>query len=229
MDLSKYKIILGSIFVIVVSLAIVYSAPINEIIRTISILPAVGGMLAILFQLVRDDAAHQRKKELLQNEQMYNFSASSHIANTVFDKQVLFCEEYIRLVLESFKSLQGKKNWSEAHSFARDLTMLRLKNMCWLTAEIDRNLHAFEQKLRTVGAGSDYLSISKVNGGDEKHRDAVAREMLEIKSAFMDVLRVSGNQKEASLLTLSKNLRKIMGVEELAHHKNRIISAVDRK
>ncbi|HHI4956894.1 TPA: hypothetical protein ACP5S6_003783 [Vibrio parahaemolyticus] len=217
------KVIIGSTAVGFVSLAVAYNAPLSDMWKGITILPFVGAMCSVLIQLIRDDAAHQRTKDLMLQEQQYSLSASSHMANAVFDKQVEFSQLYVEKVIEAFEDLRRKKEWDEAHDYSRQLTMLRLKYMCWLTAEIDENLGEFEKKLRTLGANSSYINMPKGEGTQQEHRDEAAREMLEIFSAFVYVLDKSTGHQEASLESLSIKMRSMLGVEELAHHKKRII------
>ncbi|EJL6785553.1 hypothetical protein KI701_17565 [Vibrio sp. D415a] len=217
------NVIIGCAIVGTISLAVMYSAPISDIWKGITALPFAGALCGVLIQLIRDDAAHQRRKELMLQEQQYSLSASSHMANTVFDKQVEFSQLYVENVLDAFESLRQQPEWEEAHDYARTLTMLRLKYMCWLTAEVDQNLGEFEQKLRTLGANSAYIKMPKGEGTQQAHRDAAAREMLEIFSAFAYVLDKSTGHQEVTLASLSQKMRSMLGVEELAHHKKRII------
>jgi len=228
-DILKNKVILGSIFIGAISLCVVYSAPLSDIWKGIAALPSIGAMCSILIQLIRDDIAHQRQKELLIHEQQYSLAASSHMANTVFDKQVEFSNKYVAIVLDAFETLRRLQEWEVAHDYAGKLTMLRLSYMCWLTSEIDKNLEVFEQKLRTLGANSVYIKMPKGPATDQEHRDAAAREMLEIYSAFVDVLGKNVKDSEASLQSLSIKLRTILDVEDLAYLKKVIIISTKKQ
>lgn len=217
------KVMIGSVVIGVISLVVTYSAPISDIWKGVTVLPCVGAMCSVLIQLIRDDAAHQRKKELMLQEQQYSLSASSHMANTVFDKQVEFSQLYVENVLEAFEALRHKMEWEDALDYAGKLTMLRLKYMCYLTAEVDQNLGEFEKKLRILGANSSYIKMPKGDGSRQEHRDAAAREMLEIFSAFAYVFDKNTEHQEVTLGSLSQKMRSMLGIEELAHHKKRII------
>jgi hypothetical protein len=155
-------------------------------------------------------------------------AASSHIANTVFDKQVEFTNKYVAIVLDAFETLRCLQDWEVAHDFAGKLTMLRLSYMCWLTSEIDKNLAVFEQKLRTLGANSIYIKMPKDIGTNQEHRDAAAREMLEIYSDFVDVLGTGVEHSQATLQSLSIKMRAILDVEDLGYLKKQIISSTQR-
>ncbi|MGR6837998.1 hypothetical protein ACU5DF_02400 [Aliivibrio wodanis] len=145
------------------------------------------------------------------------------MANTVFDKQAEFSDKYVSLVLKAFNQLRVIDDSDEAHSFAAELTILRLEYMNWLTEEIDSNLEIFERQLRKLGANSLYSKMPKNNGTNQKHRDTAVEEMYEIHSALTLVLDKNTHNHEASLIALSKKMRLILGVEDLAHHKNKIL------
>ncbi|ROS70932.1 hypothetical protein [Vibrio crassostreae] len=217
----RFYISLGAIAFI--SLCVTFAAPISEIFKGVTAIPAVGAMVAALYQLVRDNSAHERNKELNLQKQNLALASSSHMANAVFDKQAEFSDQYVKLVLKAFNELRTKTDYDEAHAFAADLTILRLEYMNWLTEEIDNNLEGFERQLRKLGANSQYIKMPKGEGTVQEHRDNAAREMLDIQSAFIYVLEKSTHGHDASLVTLSKKMRAILGVEELAHHKNKIL------
>lgn len=228
MESINMKIIVSATIIGVISLFVTYNAPISEIWKGVTALPFVGSLCTVLIQLIRDDAAHQRKKELMLQEQQYSLSASSHMANTVFDKQVEFSQLYVDIVLEAFETLRQKKEWEESLDYAGKLTMLRLKYMCWLTSETDQSLGMFEQKLRILGANSLYIKMPKGEGTRQEHRDAAAIEMLEIFSSFVYIFDKSTEHQDVTLESLSKKMRFVLGIEELAHHKKRIIGQQTR-
>jgi hypothetical protein len=222
---SQIKIYISLFTIAVVSFGFAFYAPIAEIFKGIVVMPAVGAMFAAIFQLVRDDAAHVRKKEILIKEQHYSLAASSHMANVVFDKQVEFSDKYTSEALNAFHTLMPKQDWQEAHSFAKNLTFIRLEYMCWLTTEIDENLEEFENKLRTLGANSSYIKMPKGEGTIQDHRDEAAREMLEIQAAFLYILEKTDKHPEVRLSSLSKKMRKMLNVEDLTTLKNKLVES----
>lgn len=223
--MSQIKIYISLFTIAVVSFGFAFYAPIAEVFKGIVVMPAVGAMFAAIFQLIRDDAAHVRRKEILIKEQHYSLAASSHMANVVFDKQVEFSDKYTSEVLKAFHTLMPKNDWQEAYSFAKNLTFIRLEYMCWLTTEIDENLEEFEKKLRTLGANSSYIRMPKGEGTIQEHRDEAAREMLEIQAAFLYILEKTDNHSEVRLSSLSKKMRKMLNVEELATLKNKLVDS----
>ncbi|PSU75037.1 hypothetical protein C9J21_19250 [Photobacterium phosphoreum] len=223
--MSQIKIYISLFTIAVVSFGFAFYAPIAEIFKGIVVMPAVGAMFAAIFQLVRDDAAHVRKKEILIKEQHYSLAASSHMANVVFDKQVEFSDKYASEALNAFHTLMPKQDWQEAHSFAKNLTFIRLEYMCWLTTEIDENLEEFENKLRTLGANSSYIKMPKGEGTIQDHRDEAAREMLEIQAAFLYILEKTDKHPEVRLSSLSKKMRKMLNVEDLTTLKNKLVES----
>lgn len=145
------------------------------------------------------------------------------MANVVFDKQVEFSDKYISEVLKAFHTLMPKRDWEEAHAFAKNLTFIRLEYMCWLTTEIDENLEEFEKKLRTLGSNSSYIKMPKGKGTNQEHRDEAAREMLEIQAAFLYILEKTEKHPEVKLSSLSKKMRNMLNVEELTTLKNKLV------
>uniref|UniRef100_UPI00356A2641 hypothetical protein n=1 Tax=Pontibacterium sp. TaxID=2036026 RepID=UPI00356A2641 len=87
---SKRPFWFGLAVIIAVSIGVTFFAPIGEVYKGVAALPAIGGLFAALFQLLRDNAAHERAVELQSSQQLFNLGATSHMANTVFDKHVEF-------------------------------------------------------------------------------------------------------------------------------------------
>ncbi|HAS8223739.1 hypothetical protein [Vibrio vulnificus] len=206
-----------------ISLCVTFAAPVNEIFRGVTTIPAVGALMAALYQLVRDHSVHERNKELNLQRENLTLASSSHMANAVFDKQAEFTDQYVKLVLKAFHELRKTSDCDEAHGYAAELTILRLEYMNWLTEEIDINLENFERQLRKLGSNSMYTKMPKSAETNQERRDNAAAELLDIQLAFTNVLEKSTQDHDASLIMLSKKMRAILGVEELAHHKNRIL------
>ncbi|EKO3922510.1 hypothetical protein MRM63_14690 [bacterium 19MO03SA05] len=217
------KIYVYLVVIAIISLCVTFWAPVNEIFRGVATIPAVGALIAALYQIVRDHSAHERNKELILQRENLTLASSSHMANAVFEKQAEFSDKYVKLVLNAFNELRKTNNSDEAHGFSAELTILRLEYMNWLTEEIDSNLESFERQLRKLGSCSMYIKMPKGEGTVQEHRDKAAGEMLDIQFAFTNILEKSTHDHDVSLITLSKKMRAILGVEELAHHKNRIL------
>lgn len=57
--------------------------------------PWCGAIVTVLYQLLRDQAAHARALELQERQQLFNLGVASHMANVAFDKHIHFSEQYI--------------------------------------------------------------------------------------------------------------------------------------
>jgi hypothetical protein len=134
----------GIASIVGVSLGITFFAPISEGYKGIAALPSVGGLVAALFQLIRDHSAHQRKLELQNEQQLFNLGATSHMANTVFDRHVEFCEKYLAEVHQLVVTLTREGPTQKALDHAGNLYSLRIEYTAWITPEID-------QKLKSLG------------------------------------------------------------------------------
>ena len=107
--------------------------------------------------------------------------------------------------------------------FAGDLTKLRFKFSAWLTNDIDLQLIRFEDKLRTLGANSEYIKMSKGEGTNQEHRDQAARELLEILSAFTSWKEPSSTHPEVQLNYVQNSLRDVLGVNKLVKIRELIV------
>jgi len=61
---QSWKVYVVAVIVLVVSFVVVWTLPTTEILRGIVSLPGVGALFAVLYQIVRDQAAHERALEL---------------------------------------------------------------------------------------------------------------------------------------------------------------------
>lgn len=163
------------------------------------------------------------QSELQHEQQVFNLGAMSHMASTVFDKHVEFSELYIEKVMEAFHYLRSNRDSEKALGFAGELTKLRFKFAAWLTKDIDSQLIRFEDKLRTLGANSEYIKMPKGEGTIQEHRDQAARELLEILSAFTSWKEPSDSHPEVQLDYIQNALRDVLGVNKLVKIRELIV------
>ena len=72
----------------VITFFLAYALPTTELLKGIYATPSLLGLFGILYQLVRDQAQHEKKEILQKQQQLFNLGATSHMANVVFDKHV---------------------------------------------------------------------------------------------------------------------------------------------
>ncbi len=172
---------------------------------------------------------NEMQSKLQHEQQVFNLGAMSHMAGTVFDKHVQFSELYIEKVMETFYYLRTNRDSEKALGFAGDLTKLRFKFSAWLTSDIDGQLIKFEDKLRTLGANSEYINFPKGQGTNQEHRDQAARELLEILSAFTSWKEPSISHPEVQLSYIQNSLRDVLGVNKLVNIRDMIVENANKQ
>ena len=207
--------LIGISIITVTSIVVTFYAPINEIYRGIASLPAITALFAALFQLFRDNASHQRSLQLQQEQQLFNLGATSHMANTVFDKHVEFSEKYLTEVHELVVTLTREGPTKSALEHAGKLYSLRIAYTAWITPEIDEKLMPFERAIREIGAKSGL--IEALSGAEDKKKDRknAVKEMYDIFSSVMDIGEREVKDEDATVVEVKNRVREILQVNEL--------------
>lgn len=212
MQYKHWFIITG---IIGISLGITFFAPIGEIYKGIASLPTVGALAAALFQLVRDNTAHQRNIELQSKQQLFNLGATSHMANTVFDKHVLFCEKYLAEVHQTVITLTREGPTQNALDHTVNLYNLRIEYTAWITPEIDIKLLPFEKAVRTIGANAGLVDALSGQGNQNETRSNAVSEMYDIFRSVMDIGESEVKDEDATVVAVKDRVREILQVNEL--------------
>ncbi|MBQ4682075.1 hypothetical protein [Aeromonas dhakensis] len=205
----------GIAFVVGVSLGITFFAPTNDIYRGIALLPGIAGLFAALFQLVRDHAAHQRNLEIQQEQQVFNLGATSHMANSVFDKHVEFCEKYLAEVHKTVVTLTREGPTREALEHAGNLYLLRVEYTAWITPEMDEKLMPFEKAVRDIGAKSGLVgALSGAESRDDTRAKAL-EEMFDVFGNLLGIGEVNIKDENATVVAVKNRVREILQVSQL--------------
>jgi hypothetical protein len=123
----------------------------TEFYRAILSIPGVTALVAALFQLVRDQAAHERALDLQNRQQLFNLGVASHMANIAFDKHVEFAEKYISTMQRGLTDLFTTGPPGDSLIFAHKLEAVRLSFRAWITEDIGTKVMPFENALRSMG------------------------------------------------------------------------------
>ena len=91
-------LLLALVFVVFGALATIPTF--GDVTRAVTALPAAAAVIAAIFQLVRDQAAHDRAIVLQAAQNGFAVGATSHMASVAFDKHVGFSEEYVTPSIE---------------------------------------------------------------------------------------------------------------------------------
>ncbi|MDI5986271.1 hypothetical protein QLQ85_15870 [Halomonas sp. M4R5S39] len=214
----------GIAAIVGVSLGVTFFAPISEVYRGVAALPSVGGLAVALFQLIRDRSAHQRKLELQNEQNLFNLGATSHMANTIFDKHVEFCEKYLSEVHQVVVTLTREGPTQEALDHASNLYSLRIAHTAWITPEIDEKLMPFERGVRTIGANAGLVRALTGEEDREGTRSEAIREMYDIFKSLMDIGEVDVKDGDATVVAVKNRVREILQVNELVAIREYLIS-----
>lgn len=205
----------GIAFIVGASLGVTFFAPINDVFKGIASLPGVAGLAAALLQLVRDHAAHQRNLEIQKEQQLFNLGATSHMANSVFDKHVEFCEKYLAEVHKTVVTLTSEGPTKEALDHAGKLYTLRIEFTAWITPEIDQKLMPFEEAVRNIGAKSGLVNALSGKEGRDETRTKALEEMYDVFSNLMGIGEVKVKDQDATVVEVKNRVREILQVDEL--------------
>src|SRR5712692_2380387 len=133
----SWRVYAASTTVFIISFAAAWILPTTEILRAVISLPGVAALFAALFQIIRDQSAHERALELLEKQQLFSLGAASHMANVAFDKHVQFAEQYILKMQEGLTELFRTGPPGESLKFGGELQDIRLSFRAWITEDIE--------------------------------------------------------------------------------------------
>jgi len=172
---KKTYLVIGVIFS--ASLLFFFWHPGGDFIQSLAGTTFVGSTFALLIQILRDQATHDRALFLLSTQNNFSLGASSHMANIAFDKHVMFSEEYAQEVNVTIRTLFTNGPTQKTLEHANKLYLIREKYIVWLTVEIENSLDKFEKRLRGIGADAYLVGASN----DLPNRqDVIARMDLKV-------------------------------------------------
>lgn len=184
-------------------------------------LPAVGALFACLFQLLRDSAAAQNERLKQDRDQAFTVAATSHMAETLFDKHVEFAEAYIAATQDALGSIFRDGPTTGIGTELAKLQALRRKYRLWLTTSVTNKLDDFEDSLRDMEI---YIHRSTASSVPEKLRTESYERAHNI---FSEVLGLSGStNKDAeakSYAVAFDHLQDVLGITELTRRRDEIL------
>ena len=153
---SRIKTYLGLAAVFGLSSVVYALLPSTDLLKELSAVPLVGSLLGALWQILRDQAAHERQLFLQDAQNRFSLGATSHMAAVAFDKHVQFCEEYVAEVHKTLHTLFREGPTEQVFPHSRALYGIQQKYSVWLTQKIEASLEQFESALRKIGANDTY-------------------------------------------------------------------------
>lgn len=200
--------------------------PISDFFKGVTSIPLVGTLIGALYQIFRDQAAHEKKLELQHRKQFFDLAVTSHMANTAFDKHVEFCESYMKKVHQTFQNLISEGPSRHALEHANELYALRVDYETWITDEIANQLDQFESALRHVGARAGYAEDTQYSPTESA---SSSKAYIEARDLWEKLLRELLKKEVESIgdPTVEKTkakIREILGIEELTMIRKWVIS-----
>lgn len=216
----RVYLILGAVFGLSFLLVLHFDQSVT--LQLIGGIPGVLSLIGVLFQLVRDDAEHQRALLRQRDQQLFDLGATSHMANVAFDKHVLFCEEYASEMYATVTTLFRDGPSPLALSHSGNLYRLRQKHAVWLTPHIDSQLTPFEMALTRIGGSAHLQNVSP-----STLTQARFDEMYDV---FSDVLGLAKDEGKAidqtvAVATIMQRLRSVLGIEALTTMRGSLLNA----
>ncbi|WP_085905837.1 hypothetical protein [Kiloniella majae] len=177
-----------------------------------------GFLLAGLLKLFRDDMRRLDQLQLQKNDQIFSIGATSHMANTIFDKHVEFREKYLILVNKIEHDIWRHGPTEHILEKANALSRLRLEFTPWISTSITSKLKPFEKEIRELGANA---GLAKNLRRNEKDRDIYQEVTAKVHDSFKGM--VSENEDENPFVLIRKNIREILQVDQLADIRSELI------
>jgi len=214
----------GVIIIVIFSIIMALLVPVNEVFKGIVSLPAVGGLFFLLSQLLRDENHYQRKRELQNEQQLFNLGSTSHMANRVFDKHVEFCEEYLKIVHELLSTLYQEGPTKLVLVYSKKLYQLRMTYTAWITPEIDEKLIPFENSIREIGSTKEFIEALRPNEKAEKQRLKAINDMYIKFSELMNLNQNEDHKDEESFIIIKEKVREILQVNKLTEIRESLVN-----
>jgi hypothetical protein len=182
------------------------------------------GLIGVLFQLLRDEAAHQKEVLLQHDDQLFQVGATSHMANTVFDKHVRFSEEYVAEVQRTVDTLFKQGPHEKALEHASNLQEVRREHATWVTQAMSNKLMEFEQEVRIIGAKAHFVEVTTGNAAQAVQRSAAIDDletrMEKLLPEFFNKTFVEGGNSPTQTV---ERVRGMLGVNELVELRTKLI------
>ncbi|MBX9960022.1 MAG: hypothetical protein K2Y15_07800 [Burkholderiaceae bacterium] len=213
---NKKWMYLALVAVIAISLCLVIFGT-GELIKELAGVPLVLALTAALFQIIRDQSAHERSEVLMRYQNSFAMGATSHMANVAFDKHAKFCEEYIKESYAALQTIFREGPTPEALNHASNLVSIRAKYAVWLTTEIENQLQPFEAAFRQMGASAGYVAATVGERTATQRKEHIDR-MYRLLAQLSSQKEWDGEEltDDLAIATQIQRLRSILGIDELS-------------
>jgi hypothetical protein len=214
---------IGIITIAAFAFVVAFFLPTTELMKGFIATPGIFGLMGVLYQLIRDEASFERNKLIQGLQHSFGLGASSHMANTVFDKHVEFCEKYLEEVHVIADELFREGPTKGAVDFGNKLYTLKLEYALWLTDDVNDSLFTFEQGLRELGANQGFIDSTE---GHKQHVEERQKRMNEVHKDYIKILNFDGSEKpdpDFAVESVVRKARSILGLDDLVWLRRQII------
>jgi hypothetical protein len=206
------KIVFAFLFFSILFLIAAKCFALGDFAQAVFAFPIAAALIGVLVLILRDVAAKQHAEWLASQNNAFNLSATSHMANVAFDKHVAFAEKYVLEVHRCMGELFRKGATEDAFGLACSLYNIRREYLLWETESITKNLDEFEQALQNMGA----QMIGLRNLAPSEERTKKVDEVFGILKKILD-LRDAPESLSDEIVgkMVIQRMRELLGVEGL--------------
>ncbi|WP_442776171.1 hypothetical protein [Sphaerotilus montanus] len=208
------------------SLAAYLLLPYGDLLKDLSSISLVAALVGALFQVLRDQTAHERQIILLDAQNRFSLGATSHMASVAFDKHIQFCETYVAEVHKTLHTLMREGPTPQIFSHTSALHEVQQKFSVWLTPTIEADLEKFEYALRTIGANEIYLRSTSDTEDRQQRIELVYKTLAEVLGRKHMGAEWKGEtlSEERAVGMVIQRLRTILGTEALTQLRTTLVS-----
>jgi uncharacterized protein YqfB (UPF0267 family) len=157
---KKLPLYAGLTIVFVAAYMLASVLPTSTILSNVAGNIGIATLIGALFTLFRDNAAHERQLISARDDQQFQIGVTSHMSNLVFDKHVVFCEEYMAEVRATVDTLIRNHATADAIGHANNLANIRRNHSTWVTVSMSLRLSRFEDAIRKMGAQAYFVDAT---------------------------------------------------------------------
>lgn len=192
--------------------------PVTGVLQGMVALGWPASMVGLVIVIVRDNLAHARAAELQERQHLFEMGAASHMAAMIFDKHIAFCEEYLNALFDSLEAIKCAGPDKRMADVATKLWQVRRKYLAWLDEDLDRELIAIENAVRSMAIGS--TQMEQTLRADEE-RMKIFKGIYETFHAFIGMREA--RDQEGSIASILEQFRALLGVRALINVRNLIV------
>jgi hypothetical protein len=202
--------------------------PAGVILQSIAGNVGVVALIAALFQMFRDHAAHERELALRHDDQRFQVGVTSHMSNVVFDKHVAFCEEYVAEVNATVDTLIREHANLNAVDHANKLYAIRRKHATWVTTVMSERLASFEDAVRVIGAKAHFIEATRES---PQYAEQRAKAIEFVYAEFQRILPQHFSKQAEDGIgseTIVARVREMLDIERLVELRSKLIERAHR-